>query len=171
MCRNNNSKFRIVVSMAQERKMLLVRGTHGNSLLCVFVLYICNFCFLGFSFPFFFRQHVLFLKLRAVYADFFFFWFLGLHLWQRELPGLGIESELQLLVYATVTATPDPSRGCNLCNLHHSSWQRQILNPLSEDRDQTHNLMVGYQSDSFPLRHNGNSYMQTFFHMTMLFAV
>ena len=26
-------------------------------------------------------------------------------------------------------------------NLHHSSWQRQILNPLSEARDQTHVLM------------------------------
>ena len=25
--------------------------------------------------------------------------------------------------------------------LHHSSWQRWILNPLSEARDQTHNLM------------------------------
>ena len=25
----------------------------------------------------------------------------------------------------------------NVCNLHHSSWQCQILNPLSEARDQT----------------------------------
>ena len=33
---------------------------------------------------------------------------------------------------ATVTATPDLSR---ICNLHHSSRQRQILNPLSEARD------------------------------------
>jgi len=29
-----------------------------------------------------------------------------------------------------------------ICNLHHSSWQCQILNPLSEARDRTHNLMV-----------------------------
>ena len=36
------------------------------------------------------------------------------------------------------TAIPDPSRACVL---HHSS-QRQILNPLSEARDWTHNLMV-----------------------------
>ena len=39
--------------------------------------------------------------------------------------------------YTTATATPDPSR---VCNLHHSSQQRQILNPLSEARDQTHIL-------------------------------
>ena len=29
-----------------------------------------------------------------------------------------------------------------VCNLHHSSWQRQMVNPLSKPRDQTHNLMV-----------------------------
>ena len=34
---------------------------------------------------------------------------------------------------------PDLSHACNL---HHSSWQHQILNPLSEARDQTHNLVV-----------------------------
>ena len=53
-----------------------------------------------------------------------------------EDPGLGVKSGLQLpaTVTATATATPDPS---HVCNLHHSSWQRQILNPLSEARDQT----------------------------------
>ena len=35
---------------------------------------------------------------------------------------------------ATATATPDPS---HVCNLHESSWQCQILNPLNEARDQT----------------------------------
>ena len=29
-----------------------------------------------------------------------------------------------------------------ICNLHHSSWQCWIPNPLSEARDRTHNLMV-----------------------------
>ena len=29
----------------------------------------------------------------------------------------------------------------HICNLHHSSWQHQILNPWSEARDQTHILM------------------------------
>ena len=56
-----------------------------------------------------------------------------------EVPRLGVESELQLLAYPTATATPDLSY---ICDLHHSSWQRWILNPLSETRDQTRNLMV-----------------------------
>ena len=59
-----------------------------------------------------------------------------------EVPRLGVELELQLLAYATATGTPDPS--C-VCNLHHSSRQRQILNPLTEARDRTHNLMVSSQ--------------------------
>ena len=37
------------------------------------------------------------------------------------------------------TATRDPSR---VCNLHHSSRQRRIVNPLSKGRDRTRNLMV-----------------------------
>ena len=40
---------------------------------------------------------------------------------------------------ATATATSDPSR---ICDLHHSSRQRWILNPLSEAGDQTRNLVV-----------------------------
>ena len=34
--------------------------------------------------------------------------------------------------------TPDPSR---VCDLHHGSRQRWILNPLSEARDQTRDLV------------------------------
>ena len=66
----------------------------------------------------------------------------GPHPWQMEVPRLGIKSELQLPAYATVTATSDLS--C-VCNLHHSSWQRRILNPLSEARDRTCNLMLPSQ--------------------------
>ena len=44
-----------------------------------------------------------------------------------------------LPAYARATATPDPS---HVCDLHHSSRQHQILNPLSEARDLTCNLMV-----------------------------
>ena len=51
-----------------------------------------------------------------------------------EVPRLGAESELQLPVHATVIATPDPS--C-ICDRHHSSWQRWILNPPSKVMDQT----------------------------------
>ena len=55
-----------------------------------------------------------------------------------EVSRLGVESELQLLAYTTATATWDLSP---ICNLHRSSWQHQILNPLSEARDQTHILV------------------------------
>ena len=50
--------------------------------------------------------------------------------------------ELQLLAYTTATAMQDPSR---VCDLHHSSQQCWILNPVNEARDQTHNLMVPSQ--------------------------
>ena len=70
---------------------------------------------------------------------FFFFFFLGLDPWHMKVPRLGVQSELQLLVYATTTATPDPS---HICELHHSPWQCGILNPLSEARDWIRNLMV-----------------------------
>ena len=56
-----------------------------------------------------------------------------------EIPRLGGESELQLLAYTIATATPDLR---HVCDLHHSSWQLRSLYPLSEARDQTHNLMV-----------------------------
>ena len=46
-----------------------------------------------------------------------------------EVPRLGVELELQLPTYITATAIPGPSRGCDL---HHSSWQHLILNPLRE---------------------------------------
>ena len=55
-----------------------------------------------------------------------------------EIPRLGVESELQLPVYARATATRDPS---HIFDLHHSSQQRRILNPLSEARDWTCVLM------------------------------
>ena len=41
-------------------------------------------------------------------SDLFFF-FLGSHLLHVDVPGLGIESELQLLAYTTATAMPDLS--------------------------------------------------------------
>ena len=55
-----------------------------------------------------------------------------------EVPRLGVESELQLPVYTTATATLDLSR---IIDLHDSSWQRRILNLLSDARDRTCVLM------------------------------
>ena len=69
----------------------------------------------------------------------FIFCFLGLNARHMEVPRLGVESELQLPAYTIATAMPDPSRDCDL---HHSSWQLRILNPLSEEvRDRTRILM------------------------------
>ena len=39
-------------------------------------------------------------------------------------------------------ARSEPSR---VCNLHHRSWQCEILNPLSKPRDRTQNFMVSSQ--------------------------
>ena len=78
---------------------------------------------------------------------FFFFWsfvLLGPHSQRMEVPRLGVELELQLPAYTTATATPDQSR---VCDLHQSSWQHQILDPLSETRDGTH-----IQMDPSPTR-------------------
>ena len=55
-----------------------------------------------------------------------------------EVPRLEVESDLQLLAYATATAMLDLS--C-ICDLHCSLWQNWILNPMSEAKDGTHILM------------------------------
>jgi len=49
---------------------------------------------------------------------------------------------IRATAYTTATATQDPS---HICDLHHSSQQCQILNPLSKARDPTRNLMVPSQ--------------------------
>ena len=43
-----------------------------------------------------------------------------------EVPRLGVQSEMLLPAYATTTAMPDLR---HICDLHHSSRQRQIPNP------------------------------------------
>ena len=55
---------------------------------------------------------------------FFFFFFLELPPQHMEVPRLEVQSELQLLAYARVTATPDLSR---VCDLHYGS--RAMLDP------------------------------------------
>ena len=54
-----------------------------------------------------------------------------------EVPRLAVKQELQLQAYTTATVTSDPS---HICDLRHSLWLHQILNPLSEARDRTHIL-------------------------------
>ena len=51
---------------------------------------------------------------------------------------LELELELELLAYTSATGTRDLS---HIFDLHHSSPQCQILNPLSEAKDRTCILM------------------------------
>ena len=71
-------------------------------------------------------------------CPFSFLVFLGPHLGHMQVPRLGVKSELLTLAYATATAMLDLSRGCDL---HPSSWQCWIPDPLSEARDQMCILM------------------------------
>ena len=74
-----------------------------------------------------------------LFLIFFFFVFLGLYPWQQmEVPRLGVKSQRQPLATATATAMWHLSR---ICDLHHSSRQGGILNPLREAKDRTHVLM------------------------------
>ena len=87
-----------------------------------------------YNLPAFFSNTDLRQKTVEKAETFFFLVFLGLHPRHMEVPRLGVKSELQLPAYNTATATPDPTR---VCNLHHSSRQRRVLKPLSKDRNLT----------------------------------
>ena len=63
-----------------------------------------------------------------------------------EAPGLGVGLGLQDEAHTTATATLDRIHMCNLCC---SLWQHQILNPLSEARDQTR-ILTDTMSGSSP---------------------
>ena len=65
------------------------------------------------------------------YYIFSFFVFLGSYPQHVEVPRLGRD---RIGAVATARAMQDPSHSCEL---HQSSRQRQILNPLSKARDQT----------------------------------
>ena len=66
------------------------------------------------------------------------FCFLGLYLWHMEVLKLGVELKLQLPAYTTASATPVLS---SVCDLHHSSQQPWIPDPLSKASDPTCILM------------------------------
>ena len=85
-------------------------------------------------------------KLLHIYVFPFFFFFLWPHLWHM------VKSELQLLAYATVTATPDLSCICDLCCGNSEfliHWGRLGIEPASSMRP----CWV-----LSPLSHSGNSY-------------
>ena len=115
----------------------------------ILIFYTCSIshasCHLNKNGKFVFRVHVFIYRcwvfLVFVFWGFVFvfvFVFLGPHPWHLEVPRLGIETELQLPAYTKAIATWDPS---HVCDLHHSSQQCQILNPLIEARDRTQILI------------------------------
>ena len=59
---------------------------------------------------FLFLQEFFFLFCLSVFCFMFlfFFWLLRPHLWHMEVPGLGVESGLQLPAYITASAMQDP---------------------------------------------------------------
>ena len=80
-----------------------------------------------------FAKRIGFMLCVLVLCFYLFVVFLGPYPQCMEVPRVGVESEQQLPAYTTASATPDPS---HICDLHHSSWQCQIPDPLSEARDQ-----------------------------------
>ena len=92
--------------LIDHRRISLFLG----SLFCSFDPYVC-FC--------------------AFLIIYFYFCFLGPNLQCMEVPWLGVNSELQLLVYATATA-PAVWDLSLVCDLYHSSWQWWVPNPLSK---------------------------------------
>ena len=100
-----------------------------------------SWCFVYLDVPKDQRIHIWTLQFSITLCIFFFF-LLGPHLPHMAVSGLGVESELQLPAYTTVTAKPDLSR---VFDQHHCSWQRWILNLLSKARDWTCILMDSSQ--------------------------
>ena len=73
---------------------------------------------------------------------FFFFAFLGPHLWHKEVPRLEVKLKLHLPAYSTATVLWNTgSKSSGVCNLHHNLQQCLILNPLNKARGQTCVLM------------------------------
>ena len=74
-----------------------------------------------------------------LFLFFLFFLLFRMNPWHMKVARLGVKLELQLLAYGTATEMPDPS---HIWDLYQSSWKCQILNPPSEARGKTLNLMV-----------------------------
>ena len=106
---------------------------------CFFASYLwISSCYVKLDYIFFaVRYSIVWIQSTFMFVFCFvlFFVFLQPSLWHMEVSRLGVRSELQLPAYTTATTTPGLS--CILCC---SSWQHQVLNPLSEARDQTHIL-------------------------------
>ena len=95
-----------------------------------------------------------------------FFFFLGPRPWHMKVPRLGVESELQLLAYATALTMQDPS---HVCNLHHSSQPTQILNSFREARDGNF-ISMGTSWVCYHRATMGSPYFQHILYMRLTFC-
>ena len=92
-------------------------------------------------------------SLRLIFTFFKIFGFLGPHLQHMEVLGLRTERGLHLPAYTTAIVMWNPGHDCDL---HHSSRQCRILNPLSKARDQT-SILMDTNWVLNPLSHKRNS--------------
>ena len=79
---------------------------------------------------------------------FLFIFYLFIFVFSRAAPTAYGGSEARGLIGAVATSLcQSHSNGglSRVCDLHHSSQQCRLLNPLNEDRDRTRNLMVPSQ--------------------------
>jgi len=142
----------ILITFFQYPPMLSTSINHKSGLFFHEFFFVCLFrfhifmksCSICLSLTYFASHNALmvFQMVEFPCVFFFFFFFLGPHPQPMWFSRLGVHSELQLLAYTTATETWDPS---GVLHLHHSSGQRQILNPLSEIRDRTCVLMDASQ--------------------------
>ena len=79
------------------------------------------------------------LRMRHLLEIYMYIFLLQPYLQHAEVPRLGVESELQLQACTIAWVALDPSY---IHNLRCSLWQRRILNPPREARDQTCILTV-----------------------------
>ena len=78
------------------------------------------------------RFFVLWCNLKWILSFLYFFLFLATPV---AYGGSWAKNQIRAVAYITAMATPDPICICDLCC---SLWQLQILNPLSDARDQNH---------------------------------
>ena len=105
----------------------------------VFNCWICGFIHMTLhSKNSYFFKLCIYTKQGVPIVEQYMYCFFMVALWYMEIPRIGVELELQMPAYATVTATRDPS--C-ISNLYHSSQQCWIPDPLNKAMDWTCILM------------------------------
>ena len=91
---------------------------------------------------------------------FLLFFFLGPHLQHREVPRLGVESELQLLAYTTAIATPTPDLTTSAIYTTAYSSTRYLTHWVKSGIESTSSWTLGQVLNL--LSHNRNSKDQVF---------